>query len=125
MGNKQIINRIFSLSGSGPGYDNSTFKYSFQVKLIIIAISVFLCTLLFTFHFDNSLLKVSQHTLQIGTPWQNQTLKADNSYPIFKSKDDYNKLVLDAESTSMPVFKIEEDLLPKKINEFKVYIRKS
>jgi hypothetical protein len=117
MGKNKIFSKIFSFSSSGPDYDNTTFQKSFQIKLVIILVSLFLCSFLFTLHFDNSLLKVSQHSLQIGTPWQNQTLKADNSYPIFKSKDEYNKLVIDAQSSIMPVFNANLGLIAKTESE--------
>lgn len=117
MGKYKILSRIFKIKSFGPDYDNTSFSKSFQIKLLIISISIVICSILFTYHFDNSLLKVSQHSLQIGTPWQNQTLKADNTYPIFKSKDEYNRLLLEAESGSLPVFSFNSDISKKTEND--------
>lgn len=124
MSKKSILNRLFNVKSSGEGYDNSKLRFSFQVKVLIILLSIIICSLSFTFHFDTNLLKVDQHTFQIGTPWENHTLKADNTFPIFKSQDEYNQLLLEAEASTMPVFTYKEEIYERTVSELKTIFSK-
>lgn len=105
-----IIKRIFSRTASGEGFNNNSIKYSFQVKILIIITTIALTSILFTYHFDTSILRSNQHSFLVGSPWQNQTLKADITYPLFKDKDSYNQAVFDAEASALPIYSYNPDV---------------
>ncbi len=111
-----FLNKIINPTAIGDGYNNNKLRYSFQVKTLIILITLALTSFFFTYHFDTSLLKINQNSTLVGTPWQNQTLKADFTYPILKDKESYNQLVFDAEATAMPVFIYNSSIIIKAKN---------
>lgn len=100
----QIVNAVFNINARGENFDNTKFRNSFQVKILIVLISVIITSFFITVHFDTSPLKIDQSSLQVGTPWKNQTLVADETFPIYKNYDEYQKLLSEAESKVLPVF---------------------
>lgn len=100
----QIVNAVFNINARGENFDNTNFRNSFQVKILIVLISVIITSFFITVHFDTSPLKIDQSSLQVGTPWKNQTLVADETFPIYKNYDEYQKLLSEAESKVLPVF---------------------
>ncbi|MGB9701137.1 MAG: HD family phosphohydrolase [Candidatus Kapaibacteriota bacterium] len=112
-----IIKRIFSRTASGEGFNNNSIKYSFQVKILIIITTIALTSILFTYHFDTSILRSNQHSFLVGSPWQNQTLKADITYPLFKDKESYNQAVFDAEANALPVYSFNPDVYNDALKE--------
>jgi putative nucleotidyltransferase with HDIG domain len=105
----QIVNNIFNFKARGEDFDNTKFRSSFQVKILILLLAIIISAFFITVHFDTSPLKIDKSTLQIGTPWKNQTLTADETFPIYKNYDEYEKLVIDAQSKALPVFITNEN----------------
>jgi len=105
----QIINAVFNFKARGENFDNTNFRTSLQVKILILLVSVLFCSFFITVHFDTSHLKIDKSSLQVGTPWKNQTLVADQTFPIYKNNDEYQQLVSEAESKVLPVFVLKEN----------------
>lgn len=105
----KLLKGVISRKAIGANYNNNTIRYSMQVKIILLAFSVAITSTIFTVHFDSSPLNIRQNAIQINTPWQNNTLKSDITYPIFKNKEEYDIQVFQAQAKSLPVF----DYLPE------------
>ncbi|HPD33478.1 MAG TPA: HDIG domain-containing protein [Candidatus Kapabacteria bacterium] len=104
----QILNAVFNFRARGKSFDNTKFRSSLQIKILILLISILICSFFITVHFDTSHLKIDKSSLQVGTPWKNQTLVADQTFPIYKNYDEYQKLVSEAQSKVLPVFVLNE-----------------
>jgi hypothetical protein len=117
-----LYKRIFSKTATGEGYNNNKLQYSFQIKIIIILLTITFTSILFTYHFDTSILRSNQHSTLVGSPWQNQTLKADITYPLFKDKETYNQAVFEAEANALPVFLYNADVYTEALKEIKLVI---
>lgn len=100
----KIVKSVVSRKSIGINYNNTFIRYSMQVKILLIIISTSLISLIFTVHFDSSPLNIRQQAIQLNTPWQNNTLKSDITYPIFKNKEEYDIQVFEAQANALPVF---------------------
>lgn len=77
---------------------------SWKVKIIIFAISIGICTFFFTFNINERSFEKRLYSLEPGYIWQNQTLNADFTFPIYKDEEQYNKEVKLAAKNAVPVF---------------------
>ncbi|MEN6511355.1 MAG: HDIG domain-containing metalloprotein [Chloroherpetonaceae bacterium] len=104
MAKYQILYKVFNFKAHGDNFDNRKLRYSFQVKLLILLVAILVSSFFITVHFDKSPLRIDRSSLQVGTPWKNQTLVADETFPIFKNSDEYLQLVSEYQSKVLPVF---------------------
>ena len=86
----KIIKGLVSKKSIGVNYNNNSIRFSMQVKILLILLSIASTSVILTLHFDSSPLSIRQNAIQINTPWQNNTLKSDITFPIFKSKEEYD-----------------------------------
>lgn len=100
----KIIKSVLSRKAIGVNYNNTNIRYSMQVKIVLLAVSIAITSSIFTIHFDSSPLNIRQNAIQVNTPWQNNTLKSDITYPIFKNKEEYDIQVFQAQAEALPVF---------------------
>lgn len=100
----KLIKGLVSKKAIGANYNNNSIRFSMQIKILLILISIASSSVIFTLHFDSSPLSIRQNAIQINTPWQNNTLKSDITFPIFKSKEEYDIQVFQAQAEAFPVF---------------------
>lgn len=116
----KLIKSVLSRKAIGVNYNNTTLRYSMQLKILLLAVSITITSLIFTIHFDSSPLNIRQNAIQINTPWQNNTLKSDITFPIFKNKEDYDIQVFQAQAKALPVF----DYIPEQVNKTRIQLEK-
>lgn len=116
----KLIKGIISKKAIGLNYNNNKFRYSMQVKILLILISISITSLIFTIHFDSSPLNIRRAAIQVNTPWQNNTLKSDITFPIFKNKEEYDLQVFQAQAEALPVF----DYYPEQAKRIKNQLNK-
>lgn len=100
----KLIKVLISKKTVGVNFNNNKVRYSMQIKILLIIIAISVSSLIFTLHFDSSPLNIRQNAIQINTPWQNNTLKSDITFPVFKSKEEYDIQVFQAQAEALQVF---------------------
>ena len=79
-------------------------RYSLKLKLLIISITVLIITVFFSLHFEDKIYNNSDFKLMNGYVWQNPTLTADFSFPIFKSNNLINQEIKSAKEQALIAF---------------------
>lgn len=71
-------------------------KNSLNVKIIIFAVTIILCTFFFSFHSNPERNEILLLNLEQGNKWNGQTFVAEFSFPIYKDENEYSKEVEEA-----------------------------
>ncbi len=108
--------------------EGSPFRYSMPLKIFIISISVLIITVFFSMHFEDKIFNSSDFKLLPGYVWQNPTLIADFSFPVYKANNLYNIEVSKAKANVLTYFTIDKtipDDAKKRISEFVYFLSQS
>ncbi len=69
--------------------DKSGLKYSWQVRFLILATTVIVCSFFFVFHFEQDVNTNNQISGVLGSTWSEQSVLAEYSFPIYKPAIEY------------------------------------
>lgn len=112
-----LFQRIIS-SRETSDIDFSKIRYSEKYKILIIITTVFICSLFFIIHLT-SYDEQNKYNLVPGYQWTGQTIKAEFTFPIYKSVSSYQNEVKEARENTNFVFVLDksiESLSIKKVN---------
>lgn len=81
------------LSASGEGW-----RYSRWVRIGIIAATILLTALFFP------ISRSTDDQFRVGVEWQQESILAETTFPVYKPKDQYSREVQEAKDHTLPVF---------------------
>lgn len=122
-----LFEKIRRAKGAPLKSERGSIKLSMWFKWLSIAMTVGICTFFLTFHLDVSIYEQSDFNAVVGQPWPDQTIVADFSFPIKKSRDEYAAEVEKARQNARQVYLLKRgaysnaenrlDRIEKKLNE--------
>lgn len=80
------------------------FAKSKNVKIIIFAITLLLCSIFFTVHLSDETSSTHLFSAKAGDKWTKQNIVAQFSFPVYKDNSEYEKEVSAAKENSYLVF---------------------
>lgn len=83
---------------------NENKKSGMTVRIIITVITLFICTFLFFYHFNQQRKEILFFNVVNGSIWPKDVLKAEFTFPVFKDEYQYRKEISEARKKCPPVF---------------------
>ncbi|MDR0927695.1 MAG: HDIG domain-containing protein [Ignavibacteria bacterium] len=98
-------------------YEISSFHHSKVIKVVIISVTILLCSLFSFLNYKKSILESDKDVNSVGNIWTDPTLVADHSFSVYKPKPQYDAEVKNARDSVIPVFLLnkqsEKNLIEK------------
>lgn len=84
-------------------------RYSLTIKIIIIAITILVISLFYTINITRKSDEATDHSISPGVTWQKQTIEAEFSFPVYKTRDIYLAEQLAARQKALMVFRLNKE----------------
>ncbi len=128
MENNTLFHKLQNISSIDIIPEGSPLRSSMYLKIIIISCTVLIITVFFSLHFEEKIFNSSDFKLLSGYIWQNPTLIADFSFPVYKSNNLYNLEVSKAKANVLSYFSLDKtvaDDAKKRISELNYALSQS
>ncbi len=90
MAAKQTLFQKLVNEKNSHNYDEKTgLKYSWQLRFLILLVTVLSCSVFFVFHLEQDMNNLNQFAGVAGSTWSEQTVVADYSFPVYKPAIEY------------------------------------
>ncbi len=90
-------------------YEEEGARYSIRIKVLIFIVTILLCSLFFTLHFDQKINESHNFRASEGSRWSGQTIVAEFTFPVYKPYDEYESEKQQAKENTPRVFKLNKD----------------
>ncbi len=97
-------------------------RHNIRIKFFILLVTIIICTFFFSIHINKKAYEISEMGLDVGMGWTNQTLEADFTFPIYKTKDELQHDIDKAVMKALPVFSFDETAPLKASNQINIAI---